>query len=447
MNSLSLTSAQQVIATDMHNYAISHLNNQEYFTLTGGPGTGKTYTTAKVLNDLKHYSIAAVAPSHAAVNVLASYLPVTIKVYTLAAILGRVPGRDKTGNVIFVLNKQAFIPMKLYDIILLDEASMVDDATFTILVDIAKEYGIKLIAIGDKYQLPPVEQEHDSQFFDNIHGELFESLRFKGPIDILSKTFKQELININKEEYFDKYILNSFTQREDNYDETLKSGYRFKSNVQEILEQAAEDFKENPNNINYSRILAFKNVSVDILNREIRKLIYGQNTEQFETNEIIIANNTIYPTFNGKINIHTPLIYNGLILEIESFIEDIGPGGIPCLLLKFVGRTISTPIRVVRTDDNGEAMDKYNKIKNELKMKALKDNKQWAIFKLFENNYLQYNYAYALNLYRAQGSTLKNVYILDGEVMKVKPLTWKQKFQALYVAMTRPTHNLTFYSK
>ena len=48
---------------------------------------------------------------------------------------------------------------------------------------------------------------------------------------------------------------------------------------------------------------------------------------------------------------------------------------------------------------------------------------------------------------RAQGATLNNAYILEGEVMNVKPLSWKQKFQALYVALTRPKKNLVIHNK
>jgi hypothetical protein len=46
-----------------------------------------------------------------------------------------------------------------------------------------------------------------------------------------------------------------------------------------------------------------------------------------------------------------------------------------------------------------------------------------------------------------QGQTLNNVYVCEGEVMGVGPLTWKQKFQALYVAMTRAKEKLYIYNK
>lgn len=43
--------------------------------------------------------------------------------------------------------------------------------------------------------------------------------------------------------------------------------------------------------------------------------------------------------------------------------------------------------------------------------------------------------------------TLTNVYVCEGEIMDVKPIEWQQRFQALYVAMTRARKKLVIYNK
>jgi superfamily I DNA/RNA helicase len=71
----------------------------------------------------------------------------------------------------------------------------------------------------------------------------------------------------------------------------------------------------------------------------------------------------------------------------------------------------------------------------------------WHRYYAFTEQFAVFDYCYAVNLYKAQGQTLNNVYVCEGEVMSVKPLTWKQKFQALYVAMTRAKEKLFIYNK
>lgn len=46
-----------------------------------------------------------------------------------------------------------------------------------------------------------------------------------------------------------------------------------------------------------------------------------------------------------------------------------------------------------------------------------------------------------------QGATLSNVIVCEGAVMDVKPLSLKQKFQGLYVAMTRAKEQVHIYNK
>lgn len=126
------------------------------FILTGGPGTGKTYTAGRLLGTLlksinTECQIALAAPTGKAAltleKALMSYIPGGLaKAKTLHALLG--------------VRKDGSYPerctMLPYDIILVDEASMIDIELMSHLLSSIKS-GARLILMGDPFQLPPVE--------------------------------------------------------------------------------------------------------------------------------------------------------------------------------------------------------------------------------------------------------------------------------------------------
>lgn len=74
-------------------------------------------------------------------------------------------------------------------------------------------------------------------------------------------------------------------------------------------------------------------------------------------------------------------------------------------------------------------------------------SKHWKIYKEFVNSYAKFKYSYAISVHKAQGASIKNVYVFEGEIMGVKPTTMKEKFQSLYVATTRAKHRVYIYNK
>jgi hypothetical protein len=436
---ITLNQDQEVAANQIVDFIEGRLDIP-YFTLTGSPGTGKSFILKEALSRTSEYTFnrSAAAVAHAAKNVLSDFFDDSIPCYTVAQWLGMKMIYSDTGEITFKRDKKGDAKLLNSKIAVLDEASMIDDELYDEIMQIVYDRNIKLITIGDICQLPPVKQNHDSKFFNKIDAELTIPMRFVGPISDVAAIYRSEITDINNGYGGDAFALNSKTNRVDDYDFTLQSGYRFKNNIYELVEQIGEEIKSNPHNLNFSRALAYKNITIDILNKNIRKYIYGTYLDQFEPGEIVIS--------RGGFTVNkTPIIHNGKILKVEKVMEIMGPYDVPCLSMQFYDFSTSANIVVVR--DNEQATARYESLKAEFLKNAKNDSRQWAFYYNFIDSFAYFDYCYSLSVYKSQGQTLNNVYVIENEIMGVKPLSLKQKFQALYVSMTRASKNLYIYNK
>lgn len=138
--------------------AIENSINHSLSIILGGPGTGKTFTAGYlieiILNNIsnpKNFKIALVAPTGKAASNLQN------------SILKRLPNFPTTACTLHQLLKikrkrfqsddDILLP---YDLILVDESSMIDLEIMAKLFSCLKSNS-RLIMLGDSYQLPPVE--------------------------------------------------------------------------------------------------------------------------------------------------------------------------------------------------------------------------------------------------------------------------------------------------
>lgn len=153
-----------------------------YFRLEGAAGTGKTSVVRKISDELARGSTAYIAPTGKAAAVLRSkgcdgattvhsaiYAPAgerTAQIKALQVQLDAIPtwraeDREALEQAIAKVRAQPIWTLRDRDkafggkkpnLVVLDEASMVDDRMFTDLLHL----GYPVLALGDPYQLPPV---------------------------------------------------------------------------------------------------------------------------------------------------------------------------------------------------------------------------------------------------------------------------------------------------
>lgn len=124
--------------------ALLSCKENTFWIITGGPGTGKSYTLARLIRQFSHaLSIVVTAPTGKATARMRELLPEGgYDAMTLHRLLKMGGGEE--------------VEKLSYDLILVDESSMVDITLFTKLVASIKT-GSRLILVGDHEQLPPVE--------------------------------------------------------------------------------------------------------------------------------------------------------------------------------------------------------------------------------------------------------------------------------------------------
>jgi len=176
--------------------------------ITGGPGTGKTTTVVKILGLLQELAapnelnIALVAPTgKAAMRLKESIIQSKLKLQCSAKILNLIP--DNVITIHRLLGTQRFSPYFKYnknhklafDLIVVDEASMIDLALMSKLLSALKE-NARLILLGDKDQLASVETgtvlADLSVALPKYTQELKKSYRFSGAIKKLAIEINQQ---------------------------------------------------------------------------------------------------------------------------------------------------------------------------------------------------------------------------------------------------------------
>lgn len=432
---IKLNTKQQLFVKEYELFMKS--KREEAYLLIGPAGSGKTFCLKEAIKNER--GVIGATISHAAKNILQRSLGNDTKCYTIAKLLGLQMKVTEEGEITFVPSKKknAHYPIDFARVVIVDECSMISKEIHSMIMD-RKPYGCKIIFVGDRKQLPSVGEDTDSVTF-GYHGvELDETMRFQGSIQVLTDAVRDEIEKLTAGIAANKYIINTLSQRKDmlNPDST---GVKFKSNIREMVDLASDYFR-NSNDPNILRILAFKNKSINTLNTAIRMNLYGENAPAFVPGELVITNGGYKEIFN-----------NGEVLRIQE-IKHWKHLNIPCLAVKITNRKTITPIFVINPDPSDPGYKMFQEHAKDLSQRAKQAPPNlksffWKNYFDFLGEFAKFDYAYAVNCYKSQGATYQNVIVMEEEIMGIKPLNLKQKFQALYVSMTRAQRNLYIYNK
>ena len=437
--------------------------------LTGAGGTGKTFVTNYIIRNCKYTTsvIKCASPTHKACRVFGEAIDRIIKVETIQSVFGF---RLNLKLEDFDPNNPQFDPLstpKLENIkvLIIDEASMLPSKLVTYIYNKCKELKIKVIFIGDSYQLPPVNERSSIAFKRCTAGlyELKEIVRQESnnPIIDILKLLRYDIEH--KTYRFISYISNHIDTF--NYNENGEGFYICNRN--EFINTINLKFndKEYTSNIDMYRIIAYTNVSVTSWNNYIRNnIIKDSNKGIITKNDLIMSYVTIVDEFN-RIIINNSEEY--IINDIVDFIDD--KYELKGYLIKFQlvhGGMITKPIFVINHTDKYTIL-KYNQILTNLintAKQAVNSTRasKWRDYFKFKDNYLiaaniinkqgsivysrDLDYGFAITAHKSQGSTYNTVFVDANDIIYNKngtPYTdYEEMLRRLYVSCSRASKNL-----
>lgn len=434
---IKYTEEQASAISDCVEFIKSTTDTRKWYTLSGPPGAGKTVSILGVLSQFKTKKIVASAISHVATNILADHLKdVRLDTLTVAQLTGSVPSKSQK-KIKFHINPN-MSRIHNYDIILIDECSMLDTPIFNVLLTM-KNASSKLIFIGDKYQLPPPEDGRDSPSLQRIDSELTKIMRFTGPINEIVTSTKNQQINLEHGRAANVHFINSDFGRNGRISKMESdTGYIFLNDHRYLVDLFVQEYNLAPEDINNVRMLLFRNKYVDITNDAIRSKLYGSNLHQFEPGEMVVSKGGYR---KGKEN----LVFNRETYRVLRTEDGFNIGGVPCINMVLDPKPHAKGLILTPSvKENG--IEIFNRILIEKEYRAEQTN-NWRLLHDFNSQFAWWDYTYAQNLYLAQGKTYNSIFVIESEIHAVKPLEIKQKLQALYVGLSRAKKRLYIYNK
>lgn len=424
---------------------------KDLFLLEGGAGVGKTTSINRALEGFSGQIIGATVSDEAR-GVLQQSM-VGKDTLTVAKLLGLVA--DKTGEKPIFRKRNAAEeakfrkwgkrdPIQNARLLILDESSMVDEATWKLLMELKPPF-TKIIFLGDRTQLPPIGEDL-SRVFATLqdtphHAKLTEAMRFAEGAPIFQVTERLFADNIRAQQKTGVLPkLNPFVG-EDLRDVIVDGeAVLYRSWSEGLVKDIGTEFKNatGPKDV---VVIADKNESVAALNKSIRKEIFGADvSEDFKIGERVrMVGSYVYDgqvvadnNQKGTVVSKTPGTLEGLpILHVTIEFDKAQRDG-----------TVEKVVRSIPIVQPGHESG-FKAVVDRLYREALADKTKWRNYYAFKETFGAIDYAYAMTVHKVQGSTYKTVYVMEEEIYRAgTPRTGLELNQMMRTATSRPRMKL-----
>lgn len=458
-----LTNDQEIALSEIENFLASESTS---FLLEGGAGVGKTYLLGELLRRLNSEfvrdTICVCAPTHKAINVLRrkldgfgvqwclgyddyTYNGEDVITGTTAALLGVRPiiTDDQTSQEVSFRKTHKGILSKITPkILLIDEVSMLGKIDFLDLRETMKNAGSKLIAIGDRGQLPPVKQEAmPFDLFKNT-ARLREIVRQASESAIVTLAWA---IRDGKD----------WTKIEGNG--VTRTDYLAESYIEQLEDSSC--WKVGPGGKTWLPeedrpvFIAYTNRRVNEIQEAATMKLYGHGCKTFAPGELVLSESNLY---RQKIM----LCANQDELVVDQFMEEARDPvcGVPVVLHhksdprkgKFTAHYLApeehkdkahpynVELEARRAKAEGLAADYKRAAPGSYERDEINVHRKRAWAEYFEwrdQTVISFRHPFAITSHKSQGSTYRKVFADASDLGRFS-------MHALYVAVTRPREEL-----
>lgn len=488
--------------TDIKDFIING-NPSEFFILEGKAGTGKTTLIEEAISDAigigKKVIVGAL--SHKAKRVLSEklnkrYKKGEISSGTIAGLLGMKLDPETQEFIKDYDNPYADdAPVESADVIIIDEASMVDEGTIWTIMD-SKRRNAKVIFLGDRGQLPPIRSiqsyilllnKNKPEGYKEVVSELksLKDQKINGSTkmglvhklvskykfdDLISGAFEgknkaslTERVRQGEDSpilpFADYYWNNSEQQDsvvrpvpEKKMKDSLtdKGNLVFAESFDDAFDSISQVFKKavNDKNLDAIKIVTFRNATRQNYNKKIRREVFGDEAEKFEKGDFIMFQNAFSVSkdvaFSNSDEFSIKSVDKTEYLGYEvynlgvDYVNDDKAKGITTEYFKVLSNKDK--------DRFAEDVDKRMKEAAKEKDPSQRRGKFKAAYK-FKETFADVDYSYAITSHKSQGSGY-GVSVVDVEdISSVTMNTSKTKSRSNYTAITRAINTALIITK
>lgn len=247
------------------------------FLLKGSAGTGKTLLISYIIDFCEKHDIQyqLCAPTHKAALVMSRYTD--RNAITIHKLLSLSPKLDifalDFNNLMFKTRDNA-ADMPYKGLVICDEASMINDDLYMVMLEKCKQYKNKLLFVMDQAQLQPVKQDSMTKI---IHTE---------PCATLTKIWRQ-----NDENALLPILQTLRTHSLNRFEPAIgkEGSLEVTSDMKYFLLTAGKQFKKAISNADIleTKILCYTNDRVHSYNSTLHKILFGEN--QYYKGEFLIG--------------------------------------------------------------------------------------------------------------------------------------------------------------
>lgn len=422
--------------------------------LRGYAGTGKTYLLGILVTNYKEkypsHNVCMTAPTNKAVKELkkaTDFGRSDIGFSTLHSLLGLREQINRFGKLEYKPDRSKPNKLQAVHLLIVDEVSMLNTELFDMLTDHTNSFSLRIIFTGDPKQIPPVSQDECMPFkkeaqemYDMTVCDLTEIIRqntgnpiIEGTLKIRTALARPDIFPIKRSTINEKGAM-AFVSRTDPFFDELLYKHFLSHNFQMDSD--------------YAKVIGWTNKTVNDMNSKIRSMIYPKDHHRRINEGEKLVMDGAYVDDNGKIVLTTndEIVVNSFTHEdevinngdyiLKYYNTEVQYGG-------FDGEPIKTTLKILHEDSQVLFDQILEVLIKDAKSKArgsYQSAEAWTSYYGMLRYFAQIKYAYALTAHKAQGSTYRNVFVMDNDLNKNRQVEERNRIK--YTAFSRAAEKL-----
>jgi exodeoxyribonuclease-5 len=241
-----------------------------------------------------------------------------------------------------------------------------------------------------------------------------------------------------------------------------RSNHEFRKRLKELF--ITPEFRDD---LDYVRLIAWRNTTVMESNMIIREFIFGKNAHMLEVHDVLMAYRSVRDPRQYMNMIDNSADYKVMNVGDRSMNEYQMWGYKVSLRETLVNGKYRYQKVFILDHYDHDNLHEYAEMHDFLKERALPNKKLWKDYYTFRRNTLimvtvdehrdgstrfytekivkDFDYGYAITGHKSQGSTYQHVLVLENDI-DLNP-TIKERNQIKYVALTRPAKTATVFTR